>query len=70
MKEFVLVIAALIHAGLGTHLVAGEVLAGASVHFILLLLLLNRPSCATPVVIACRLAIFVDVIKDQVLHLL
>jgi len=70
VQEFVLVITALIHPGLGTHLIAGEVLAGASVHFILLLLLLDGPGCAAPVVITCRLAILVDVIKDQVPHLL
>ena len=70
MQEFVLVITALIHPGLSTHFIAGEVLAGASVHFILLLLLLDGSGGAAPVVIACRLAIFVDVIEDQVLHLL
>ena len=69
MQELVLVVAALVHTRLGPHLVAGEVLAGASVHFISLVLLLNGPSCATPVVIACRLAVFVDVVEDQVLHL-
>lgn len=65
-----MVITALIHSGLGTHLIAGEVLAGASVHFILLLLFLEGPGCAAPVVITRRLAILVDVIKDQVPHLL
>lgn len=65
-----MIIAALIHAGLGPHLVAGEVFTGAPIHFILLFLLLNGTSCVTPVVIACRLTIFVDVVEDQVLHLL
>ena len=70
MQHLVLVVTALIDAGLGPHLVTGEVLASAPIHFILLLLLLYGPSSTALVVIACRLAIFVDVVEDQVLHLL